>query len=423
MSKIGLWSTTPGSNSSTPPDGWPEGQAPSTVNDCAREMMAQIRALILDAQFIDQGMTPTYISTTTFSLAGNQTSAIHADRRLKMFDATAGASTVIYATVVTASFTVVTTVQISADAGQLTSSLSSFAVSILAKNNDAIPRNLTVASVSGNSYSSMGVTQTLSVGGVTRLDGALSVAGAATFKSGISISGASQCSGAFSFGASIVVAGQTSLNAGLSVAGSTVMRALSVTGVTVHTSATTVNGQFIVQNVANAVSIASHPEWQSFLQGQSGQVATVMFGQGVGGTAASLVIDNPGNLAAFYYNVVTLGLVGQISTNGTATTYGSASDYRLKENVSNLTSVSTWFKRLRPVTFNWKSDPTKLRESGFIAHEVQEVVPSAVVGEKDGKQNQMLDQSKLIPLLTSVLQEALGRIEALEDRIRSFPGG
>lgn len=149
MAKVGTWSTTAGNNNSTPPDGWPEGQAPSTVNDCAREMMASLRTLFNDAQYIDQNWTPTYISATTFSVAGDQTSAIHANRRLKIFDATAGVATVLYATVVTASFTAVTTIQISADAGQLTSSLSSFALSIISRNNDAIPRALSLNSALG----------------------------------------------------------------------------------------------------------------------------------------------------------------------------------------------------------------------------------------------------------------------------------
>lgn len=151
MSKLGSWSTTPGSNNATPPDGWPEGQAPSTVNDCAREMMAQIRAAFNDLQYFDPNLTPTFINATSFSVVGDQTSAIHAGRRLKIFDATAGVATTIYATVLTASFTVVTTVSISADGGQLTSSLSSFALAILSQNNNSLPRALQVDTISASS--------------------------------------------------------------------------------------------------------------------------------------------------------------------------------------------------------------------------------------------------------------------------------
>lgn len=155
MAKVGSWSTTAGSNNSTPPDGWPEGQAPSTVNDCAREMMAQIRTVFADSQFFDQGLNPIFTGINTFTLVGDQTSAVHAGRRLKLFDAT-----IIYATVVTASFTALTTITITADnATALTSSLSSFALSILTRTHDAIPRNL---STSFSTATSGGLSATVS---------------------------------------------------------------------------------------------------------------------------------------------------------------------------------------------------------------------------------------------------------------------
>src|SRR5574341_33537 len=162
MSKLGSWSTTPGSNNATPPDGWPEGQAPSTVNDCAREMMASIRTAFSDLQYFDPNLTPTFVNATNFSVVGDQTSAIHAGRRLKIFDATAGVATTIYATVLTASFTVVTTVSISADGGQLTSSLSSFALAIISNANSSLPRktNMEFGDISASSV----VTTTIKTG-------------------------------------------------------------------------------------------------------------------------------------------------------------------------------------------------------------------------------------------------------------------
>ncbi|HEX7766351.1 MAG TPA: hypothetical protein VF443_06520 [Nitrospira sp.] len=141
--KVGRWSTTAGNNNSTPPDGWPEGQAASTVNDCAREMMAALRTVFQDPQFVDQDWTPTYVNATTFTVAGDQTSAIHAGRRVKLFD-----SSTIYATVATASFTAVTTIQVATDSGtSLTGSLSSFALGVLS--NKGMPQggSLSVAAV------------------------------------------------------------------------------------------------------------------------------------------------------------------------------------------------------------------------------------------------------------------------------------
>ena len=79
---------------------------------------------------------------------------------------------------------------------------------------------------------------------------------------------------------------------------------------------------------------------------------------------------------------------------------------------------------LNPCSFNFKStDKNKLVIDGFIAHEAQEVVPEAVTGLKDAIDKngdpiyQSIDQSKLIPLLTAALQEAIERIKALENKI------
>lgn len=159
--KLGRWSTTPGNNNATPPDGWPEGQAPSTVNDCARENMAAIRTAFADLQFFDQAMTPTAINATSFSVPGNQTSAIHRGRRLKLFDAST-----YYATVSTASFTTVTTIHVDVDDGQtVTSSLSSFGISVMSNSNNGMPRNLSL------SVDTVQIADFLSVGGQTTLTG------------------------------------------------------------------------------------------------------------------------------------------------------------------------------------------------------------------------------------------------------------
>jgi len=138
MSKVGSWSTTAGSNNATPPDGWPEGQAPSTVNDCAREMMAAIRTYLNDAQFLDINLTPTQTTSTTFTVTGNQTSAIHAGRRLKLFD-----YSTLYATVISSTFTANTSVTAHFDiSASATSSLSSFALAIASHTTPSMPSSV-----------------------------------------------------------------------------------------------------------------------------------------------------------------------------------------------------------------------------------------------------------------------------------------
>ena len=71
-------------------------------------------------------------------------------------------------------------------------------------------------------------------------------------------------------------------------------------------------------------------------------------------------------------------------------------------------------KNLKPCYFSWKTDEEHKLNDGFIAHEVQEVVPNAVLGEKDGEEMQALDPAKLVPVLTSAIKELTSRLEALE---------
>lgn len=138
--KWGLWSTTAASNSNTPPDGWPEGQAPSTVNDCAREMMAQLRTAAQDMQFIDQGHVPTQTGGNTFTIPGNVVSFYDVGRRVKALDGGAGT---VYGTVISASFTANTGVTLKFDVGNapLTSSLSAVGVSILSPTSPSFPES------------------------------------------------------------------------------------------------------------------------------------------------------------------------------------------------------------------------------------------------------------------------------------------
>jgi len=118
-------------------------------------------------------------------------------------------------------------------------------------------------------------------------------------------------------------------------------------------------------------------------------------------------------------------LVGEISVSTTATAYNTSSDYRLKENVTPVPDGITRLQQLKPSRFNFISDPDKTVD-GFIAHEAQAVVPECVTGEKDAVDDdgnpkyQGIDQSKLVPLLTAALQEAIAKIEALETRLSAL---
>ena len=105
--------------------------------------------------------------------------------------------------------------------------------------------------------------------------------------------------------------------------------------------------------------------------------------------------------------------VGTIYYNTSGTSYNTSSDYRLKENEVSISDGITRLKSLKPYRFNFKVDPDKTVD-GFFAHEVAPVIPEAVTGEKDAEEMQQIDQAKIVPLLTAALQEAITKIETLE---------
>jgi hypothetical protein len=113
--------------------------------------------------------------------------------------------------------------------------------------------------------------------------------------------------------------------------------------------------------------------------------------------------------------------VGSISVTTTATTYATSSDYRLKENITPMTGALARVAALKPVTYSWKSDGST--GEGFIAHELSEVVPDCVSGEKDAVDSegkpiyQGIDTSFLVATLTAAIQEQQAIITELKARI------
>jgi hypothetical protein len=114
--------------------------------------------------------------------------------------------------------------------------------------------------------------------------------------------------------------------------------------------------------------------------------------------------------------------VGTITVSGSATTYATSSDYRLKENVSPMTGALATVAQLKPVTYTWKSDGSA--GQGFIAHELQAVVPDCVTGTKDavdaeGKpQYQGVDTSFLVATVVAALQELKAEVDSLKAQLQ-----
>ena len=107
---------------------------------------------------------------------------------------------------------------------------------------------------------------------------------------------------------------------------------------------------------------------------------------------------------------------GNIVSNGTGVTYNTSSDYRLKNTIAPMTGALAKVALLKPCTYKWNSDGSD--GEGFIAHELAEVCPQAVSGEKDAVdadgniKSQGIDASFLVATLTAALQELNAKFEA-----------
>lgn len=157
-------------------------------------------------------------------------------------------------------------------------------------------------------------------------------------------------------------------------------------------------------------------------------------------------MNTNGSIVIFYRGAT--NVVGSISADGSSTSYNTSSDHRLKENVIDLADATTRVKQLQPKRFSFIADETNTLKDGFLAHEVSSVVPEAITGTHNGvkvwgedeelpegvsvgdnklddegntiPEYQGIDQSKLVPLLTASLKEALTEIDNLKARIEAL---
>ena len=134
-------------------------------------------------------------------------------------------------------------------------------------------------------------------------------------------------------------------------------------------------------------------------------------------------IGSAANGMIFHYGVSS---VGSITINTTATSFNTSSDYRLKETIKPMTGALAKVSALKPVTYKWKVDGSD--GEGFIAHELAEVCPHAVTGEKDAVDAegnpvyQGIDTSFLVATLTAAIQEQQTMIQELKAEIAALKG-
>ena len=193
-------------------------------------------------------------------------------------------------------------------------------------------------------------------------------------------------------------------------------------------------------NNSEKLRLAADGEFR--VQGGGTDVANRYFKFSVHSTSPHLAfnhnaVNNNHSYAIFY---AAASQHGEIKQSGSGVSYHSNSDYRLKENIIDLTDGIARVKQLKPRRFEWKVDSTNTLVDGFIAHEVASVVPEIVSGIKDevvtneNKANlpklensnigdpvyQTMSQEGLVPLLTAALQEAISKIETLETKVAAL---
>jgi hypothetical protein len=121
-----------------------------------------------------------------------------------------------------------------------------------------------------------------------------------------------------------------------------------------------------------------------------------------------------GSIAQFRYNGAGKGGI-DISTSGT--TYNTTSDIRLKTDINPIADATDKLMAMNPVSHRWKADPDADAVYGFIAQEMQDIVPEAVSGDPEGEEMMSMDYGRITPVLVAALQEATNEIKALKQRV------
>jgi hypothetical protein len=137
-----------------------------------------------------------------------------------------------------------------------------------------------------------------------------------------------------------------------------------------------------------------------------------------GGQYGIIINGNPASYSNFAmrFNNVGTAVVGSITFTTTATLYNVTSDYRLKQDFKDFIGLDL-VSAIKTYDYEWKLD--KSRMYGVVAHELAEVLPYAVTGEKDAEEMQSVDYSKIVPILVKAIQEQQAQIEELKELIKN----
>ena len=159
---------------------------------------------------------------------------------------------------------------------------------------------------------------------------------------------------------------------------------------------TTGTGNFSIGSLSSPSA-----NWVLYAKANAANPGGVFYNETSNGTCTLHVLNGTaGYLAAYAYGAIgTYSIVGNVTTNGSSVAYNTTSDYRLKENIAPMTGALAAVSQLKPVTYSWKANGSV--GQGFIAHELAEVVPDCVNGEKDATREEDYDITPAVPAVVN----------------------
>ena len=227
----------------------------------------------------------------------------------------------------------------------------------------------------------------------------------------LTVATSASCGGAFTVGADLSAAGNLSASGGFAVAGA------SAFGVTASTTISSTGNYASSALMSLGPFVYSSPAVSKLSVENAYGTAAQFFGTSTSSPLPVITVDT--RLPANYLAVFSYGgtVVGRISTDSANCYFTNVSDYRVKTNIAPMRGALDRILGLRPVIYDYKAG---IPGEGFIAHELQEQVPLAVIGEKDGEEMQSVDLSKLMPVIVAAFQDLHALVVAQGEEIAAL---